>query len=146
MSEYVDGEVGFVVRSSYELCGWPHDPRWVYRARRHRIDWESLVEAYRDAYRLAKEQPGRYQQMSQAAVARMRDYCSEQSVYEMLQRFLRETFARSSPVTERGSVSDRLLAAAPGPTIRRREFSPGSDCALKSADLDALGDDFEKSE
>jgi len=116
MREYVDGQVGFVLRSSLELCCWPHDPRGVLRARRYRGDWQSLVEAYRDAYRLAKEQPERYRRMSEVAASRMQSHCSEQSVYEKLQRFLQQTVERSSPVMQRGPVGDRPLAAAVCPT------------------------------
>jgi glycosyltransferase involved in cell wall biosynthesis len=103
MRDYVDGQVGFIVRSSLELCSWPHDPRNAFRARRYRCDWLSLVEAYRAAYTLAKEQPASYQRMSEAAVARMQDYCSEQTVYEKLQLFVSETLARSRTVPGAGA-------------------------------------------
>jgi glycosyltransferase involved in cell wall biosynthesis len=117
MSDYIDADVGFVVRSSPELCCWPHDTRWVYRARRYRIDWQSLVEAYRDAYRLAKEHPERYRRMSEAAAARMQSYCSEQTVYERLQRFLQQALALPRPAPELVNASDRPLAAAARATI-----------------------------
>ncbi len=112
MTEYVDKEVGFVIRSSRELCCWPHDPRNALRARRYRTDWQSLVEAYRDAYTLANEQPASYQRMSETAVIRMRDFCSEQLVYEKLERFLRDSAALSRPALEQTSLAGRPLAAA----------------------------------
>jgi len=46
--------------------------------------------------------------MSEAAAARMQSYCSEQSVYEKLVRFLQQTATR--PVPE-GAASDRPVAA-----------------------------------
>jgi len=94
------------------LCCWPHDPRWVFRARRYRSDWQSLVEAYRDAYTLANEQPESYQRMSEAAVMRMRDFCSKQRIYEKLQRFLRESAVLSRAALEQTSLVGRPLAAA----------------------------------
>jgi glycosyltransferase involved in cell wall biosynthesis len=122
MSEYVDGQVGFVLRSSQELCCWPHDPRGVFRARRYRGDWQSLVEAYCDAYKLAKEQPESYQRMSKAAITRMRDYCSQLSVFERLERFLHDgsvlahTLPKRSPVAATASVM---------PEEGRRQLEPG---------------------
>jgi hypothetical protein len=115
MSEYVDGQVGFVLRSSTELCCWPHDPRGVFRARRYRGDWQSLVEAYRDAYRLAKEQPEHYRLMSETAAARMRQFCSEESVYEKLQRFLRQTVAPVRLELARSVATDALQIATAYP-------------------------------
>jgi glycosyltransferase involved in cell wall biosynthesis len=113
MSDYVDDQVGFVVRSSQEPCCWPHDTRWVFRARRYRIDWQSMVEGYRDAYRLAKEQPDRYRQICAAAAARMQGYCSEAHVYEKLQGFIEQNVPRPRPASEPVSLRDRQ-APAPG--------------------------------
>jgi glycosyltransferase involved in cell wall biosynthesis len=110
MSDYVDDQVGFVLRSSQEPCCWPHDTREVFRARRYRIDWQSLVEAYRDAYRLAKEQQERYRQMSNAAAARMQSYCSEAGVYEKMQGFIERIVPQ--PAAEAAAVHDRPAAAA----------------------------------
>ena len=112
MSDYVDDQVGFVLRSSQEPCCWPHDPREVFRARCYRIDWQSLVEAFRDAYRLAKEQPERYRQLSEAAATRMRSYCSEARVYEKLQRFVERTVTQPQPAPEFVPIRDRPRAAA----------------------------------
>jgi glycosyltransferase involved in cell wall biosynthesis len=134
MSDYVDDQVGFVVKSSQELCCWPHDPRKVFRARRYRIDWLSLVEAYRDGYRVAKEQPERYRQLSEAAAARMQSYCSEACVYEKLQRFIERTVPRPQPVSELVSISDRPAAAAARVTADR-----GRQVVFASEALD-LGD------
>jgi glycosyltransferase involved in cell wall biosynthesis len=111
MSDYVDDQVGFVLRSSQELCCWPHDTREVFRARRYRIDWQSLVEGYRDAYRLAKEQPERYRKMSDAAAARMRTYCSEERVYEKLQGFVERIMPLPRPASELVAGRDRQPAA-----------------------------------
>lgn len=39
MQDYIDESVAFVVDSSVEACTWPHDPRMLFRAHRHRPDW-----------------------------------------------------------------------------------------------------------
>jgi len=119
MSDYVDDQVGFVVRSSQELCGWPHDTRQVFRARRYRIDWQSLAEAYDNGYRLAKERPEQYRQLSEAAAARMQSYCSEARVYEKLQGFIERIVPLPQPASELMSVHDRPDAAATGATADR---------------------------
>lgn len=95
MSEYVDRDVGFPLRSSRELCSWPHDPRGALRAHRYRGDWQSLTEAYREAYLVAKDQPEQYRKMSRAAATRMQGYCSQEVVYGKLLRFLAEVPALS---------------------------------------------------
>ncbi len=49
MADYMDAQVGFVVRSSQEPAAWPQDSRRLYSTRRYRPSWESLKEAYRRA-------------------------------------------------------------------------------------------------
>lgn len=110
MNDYLDGQVGFVVRSSPEMCSWPHDPREALRAHCYRIDWQSLVDAYRDAYRLAKDRPEHYHRMGRAAAARMKEYCSERAVFKKLKGFL-QTSALSGAVEKTGIVTTRPLAA-----------------------------------
>jgi hypothetical protein len=42
----------------------------------HRINWETLRDAYRDSERVYTSQPDRYRQMSAAAIASLEKYCS----------------------------------------------------------------------
>ena len=111
MADYIDDSVGFVVRANQEICCWPHDTRQVFRAKRYRIDWQSLTDAFADAYRTATENSKRYQQMSEAAVERMQDYCSEQAVYEKLEFFLEraltipESYSSSAALSHNASAS-----------------------------------------
>jgi glycosyltransferase involved in cell wall biosynthesis len=93
MVDYIDAQVAFIVRSSPELCCWPHDPRWVFRARRYRIDWQSLVDAYHASYAVAKYDPQRYEQMSRDAIERLRGHCSEGLVHAGLQQFVEDASA-----------------------------------------------------
>lgn len=74
MQDYIDESVAFVVDSSVEACTWPHDPRMLFRAHRHRPDWGSLKQAYEDSYRMATTQPQDYQRMSLAAAQRMEHF------------------------------------------------------------------------
>ena len=97
MADYIDEEVAFIVRSSQELCCWPHDPRWMLRAHRHRIDWQSLVEAYRASYSVAKQQPETYERMSRGATARQREHCSEAAVYAKLKELVEQATSTYTP-------------------------------------------------
>lgn len=88
MLDYIDSEVAFVVDSWLDATAWSHDPRLAYRTLRHQIDWSSLVEAYRDAYRCAQYDPLRYAKMSAAAIERMRGHCSQAVARQKLRQFL----------------------------------------------------------
>ena len=88
MLDYIDEEVAFVVDGWLDATAWPHDPRLAYRTGRQQIDWSSLVEQYRAAYRCYKEDPDRYRRMSAAAIQRMHDHCSQAVAKARLQQFL----------------------------------------------------------
>lgn len=76
LADYINEDVAFVVNSWADATAWPHDPRIAYRTLRQQIDWSSLRGAYRNAFECYRQQPERYQQMSQAAVDRMQKHCS----------------------------------------------------------------------
>lgn len=76
LADYIDEEVAFVVGSWADATAWPHDPRIAYRTLRQQIDWSSLCSAYRQAFECYRQHPQRYQQMSHAAVERLREHCS----------------------------------------------------------------------
>jgi len=88
MLDYIDEEVAFVVDSWEDATAWSHDPRLAYRTLRHQIDWSSLVEAYREAYRCVQEDPSRYAKMSANAIERMRCHCSQAVATQKLRQFL----------------------------------------------------------
>lgn len=90
MSDYLNPELAFLVQSSPEPSCWSHDPTGKLRTRRYRLNWQSLMEAYRASYRLAKEQPERYRAMSQQAFQQMRGYCSIEQVAGQLDAFLQQ--------------------------------------------------------
>ena len=89
MADYIDDEVAFVVGSSDgEPTVWPHGDYTFNRTTRHRIDWHSLMLALRGSYVMAKARPDQYTAMSARAVAKMRDYCSDEVVGKRLSGFL----------------------------------------------------------
>ncbi len=90
MLDYMDDSVGFVVEGWADPAVWPHDPREAYRGLRQQVDWESLIRAYRDAYRCVREMPQRYAELSTNAVARMQGHCSRQVAEAALKSFLIE--------------------------------------------------------
>lgn len=84
MADYVDTDSSFVVTSSPFPTIWPQDPRQLWKVHKHRVDWESLVQAYRDSYRVATQEPMRYAAMSAAAEARQAEFSSDEVVAAQL--------------------------------------------------------------
>jgi hypothetical protein len=87
MVDYVNSSSTLIVDSSLEPCMWPHDPRSIFRTMRYRIDWESLVNAYRKSYDIAKNQPAVYREMANAASLQINKFSSNIAVKEKLQKF-----------------------------------------------------------
>lgn len=88
MADYLDSSSSFIIDSSLEPTVWPHDSRPVFRAMYYRINWESLVNAYRQSYHIAKNQPDVYRNMAQAAISQIKTFASHHVVKEKLQSFL----------------------------------------------------------
>ncbi len=88
MEEYISPQIAFVVNSWLDATAWPHDPRLAYRTLRHQLDWESLVQCYKNAYHCSKETPDVYKKMSSAAVEKMRHHCSLDSATKKLASIL----------------------------------------------------------
>jgi glycosyltransferase involved in cell wall biosynthesis len=86
--DYLTDENSFGIASSLEPWCWPHDPRQAYRTRRHRIDFASLMQAYRDSYQVAKTDPRRYACMSEQANRDLKAHCSQDIVEARLRGFL----------------------------------------------------------
>lgn len=93
LADYVDADNAFIVEASLEHNVWPHDPRDLFRTERYRIDWESVLHAYQDSYRVAKEEPARYAEMGEHASETMRLYSSDRVVAERLEGFIRSSGA-----------------------------------------------------
>lgn len=84
MSEYLDGEVGFLVDARREPTHFPFDA-----SRKIATSWwpvveESLAEQFAASFRVARHDPGKYQAMAAAGRRRMSDFASYSRVREQL--------------------------------------------------------------
>lgn len=104
MADYVDESLALVIPAGHEHSVWPQDSRILYRTLRHRPDWGALMRAYQESYRIARQQPARYEAMSRAALARMRSYADTARFQAQLSAFVQRA---GSPAT-----GDRLAAYA----------------------------------
>jgi glycosyltransferase involved in cell wall biosynthesis len=88
MHDYIAKDNAFVVDSDVELTYWPHDPRQILQTLWYRVSWESIVEAYEQSYEVASKDPGKYAQMSDAAIESLRKFCSIGELSPRLARVL----------------------------------------------------------
>ncbi len=88
MTDYISVNNAFIVKSHLEPTIWPHDPREAFRTRRHRIDFDSLLQAYRESYVVATGDPARYARMSANAHETLRTHCSRGRLRAGLMQFL----------------------------------------------------------
>jgi glycosyltransferase involved in cell wall biosynthesis len=103
MNDYVNDACAFVVESSLEPGAWPHDQRQALRTMRQRIHYQSLVNAYRNSYHVAKYEPDVYAAMSNAAARSLERYCSMRVVRPRLERFLHSLLPKQAePLTAIG--------------------------------------------
>lgn len=90
MMDYIDESAAFIVGSTPEHNVWPGDPRYLFATMRERIRWDTLVDAYRESYRVAKEDPKRYAEMGQNAANIIRSCCSDEIVRDKLKAAIDE--------------------------------------------------------
>jgi glycosyltransferase involved in cell wall biosynthesis len=89
MADYVSPDNAFVIGSGDGApMVWPYGDLQHTRTTRPRIDWESLMDAFRDSYRMAKTDRAGYMAMSSRAAISMRDYCGNEAVKTRLADFL----------------------------------------------------------
>jgi glycosyltransferase involved in cell wall biosynthesis len=107
--DYLTDDNSFPVATSLEPCHWPHDVRQAFRAHKHRIDFGSLMQAYRASFTMAKNDPDRYRRMSDSANRDLQAFCSQELVERRLRDFLqmpaepaRENAARAAEVSNAG--------------------------------------------
>ncbi len=77
MADYIDSDIAFLINASEEITHWQHDERRRFRTLQSRIDWSSLVAAYRESLRVFKTDKTQYDKMSIAAVEHMQHHCSQ---------------------------------------------------------------------
>ncbi len=88
ISDYFDEEIGFVAESHQEPAAWPHDPRLRTRSTWARLVWPSMVEQLQESYRIAKEEPEIYEQISRRARAKLQSWASSKNVKDRLAKAL----------------------------------------------------------
>lgn len=109
MADYLDEHFAFLLKCSPEPTCWPHDPTGMLFTHRHRLNWQSLMEAFRSSYQVARTNPAHYQGMSRDAYQHMQDFASIARVSEPLDAFLRQVLTaspipqNSDPVQESGA-------------------------------------------
>jgi glycosyltransferase involved in cell wall biosynthesis len=91
MADYIDTNVAFVTRSSLEHNVWPQDPGRFFKTMRYRLNWESLLDNFRNSYHFAKATPEQHAAMGFRAQRRIKEYCSIHTVKKQLRLFLDET-------------------------------------------------------
>lgn len=88
MLDYLDEQMAYVVKASAEPSSWAHDPSGAFRTRKYRLNWQSLMEGYRECYRVANNDVESYQHMSRHAWQQLREYSDTPVVTAKLQSFL----------------------------------------------------------
>lgn len=88
MADYIRDSLAFTVDCSREPFCWPHDPSGIYVTHRHRLNWASLVKAFRESFRVAREEPERYRSMSKSAYAQLQGFASQGQVARQLSGFI----------------------------------------------------------
>ena len=96
MGDYLETDCAFVVDSSVELGAWPHDQRQAYRTLRQRVHYQSLMDAYRRSYYVAKSEPDVYSAMSMAATESLRRYCCMVVLRPRLEQFLSSRLSQTA--------------------------------------------------
>jgi glycosyltransferase involved in cell wall biosynthesis len=84
IKDYIDSESAFVLQCSGQRKILPYDTQNKSNVRSYRLNWESLLTAYRESYKVAKAEPGRYAAMSRAAAQRIHDIASDELIGEKL--------------------------------------------------------------
>jgi glycosyltransferase involved in cell wall biosynthesis len=88
MADYLNPTNALLVRSDEDYCGWPQDTRCNFATTRYRLEWSSLHDAMREAYRMTKSDPSRYAAVSKAARLTMNRYCTDAVVANRIAGFL----------------------------------------------------------
>jgi glycosyltransferase involved in cell wall biosynthesis len=88
MADYMDDQVGFVIRSHTEPTFWPHDPEKRLETERHRVLWSDIHDHFLESAAVADLGPARYEELSRNARRRMTEYASRPVTAEALRHAL----------------------------------------------------------
>lgn len=100
MADYLEADMGFLLQGALEPTCWPHDPTGMLATHRYRLNWQSLMQAFRDSYALARADARGYTQMSASAYEKMRAFCSLPVVTDTLDAFLDQVAERARATSE----------------------------------------------
>ncbi|MDP3847596.1 MAG: glycosyltransferase [Pseudomonas sp.] len=106
MADYLNERVAFLLKCSPEPTCWPHDPTGMLFTHRYRLNWQSLMEAFRSSYQVACSNPAHYQRMSRHAYLQMQDFASIEHVSEPLAAFLQQILTANSAAQETRSARE----------------------------------------
>ena len=90
MADYVSEQLAFVLKTTLEPFCWPHDPTGMFTTHRHRLNWQSLLEAFQASYRVARREPEVYRRMAAHALQAMQAFASVEVVARPLSGFVRQ--------------------------------------------------------
>jgi glycosyltransferase involved in cell wall biosynthesis len=113
-ADYISDRSAFVLRASPELSVWPHDPRELFRTTHYRLNWESLLGAFQESYRLAKSAPEKYSAMAARARLKMQECYSISAVGEQLRQFLTSPAISTITLANEITIKNRSVAAPAG--------------------------------
>jgi glycosyltransferase involved in cell wall biosynthesis len=112
LADYIDDSIAFVLRASPALSVWPQDPRELLRTMYYRLDWESLLDAFRDSYRLAKDTPANYAAMADRARLKMKERYSILATSKQISDFLMKPEIPIHAVPHEMTINNTLMAAS----------------------------------
>jgi len=95
MEDYVTADGCFVVDTSEELTIWPHDVNQKYTAMRHRVNWQSLKDAFSESYSVFKENPSLYKNMAEQAELSVKQFSGMSHVKDQLENFIQAVISRA---------------------------------------------------
>lgn len=95
MADYIRDDIAFVVKSYPGVpTVWPHGDHQINRTSFYQLDWESLVDAFKESYAVANYDAARYRKMSLCASESIQTYCGHEAIKESLGRFFQTISSR----------------------------------------------------
>ena len=96
MADYVTVENTFIVKSSLYPTFWPLDERKAIRTLCYRIDWHTLMESFKDSFKVAITNEEIYQSMSINSIASVEAVAGHEVVYKKMKDYLYKTARKAS--------------------------------------------------
>jgi glycosyltransferase involved in cell wall biosynthesis len=117
MIDYLSNENAFLVASTLEPASWPQDPRAAYRALSYRLDFESLLNAFTESYRVATKEPQRYETMAKEAMKTLEQSNSDMVTLERVREFLATPPRPMVASADYGQIPPPHYAYSPGDVL-----------------------------